>query len=68
MIPDTALPLNSGYMQRAKDLLPTQGSKRPWRLHQNYAKDRLALRFGSIEDGTLVFTHLPRQPAQHGGA
>jgi monooxygenase len=68
MMPDTTLPLNSGYMQRAKDLLPKQGSKRPWRLHQNYAKDTLALRFGSIEDGTLVFTHVPRQPPQHGRA
>jgi cation diffusion facilitator CzcD-associated flavoprotein CzcO len=64
MVPDTTLPLNSGYMQRARDLLPKQGSKRPWRLHQSYAKDMLALRFGSVDDGTLVFTRLPGKPAQ----
>jgi cation diffusion facilitator CzcD-associated flavoprotein CzcO len=54
--PDAMLPLASGYMQRAKDLLPKQGSRRPRKLYQNYAKDMLALRFGSINDGTLVFT------------
>jgi monooxygenase len=63
-VPDATLPLASGYMQRAKDILPKQGSKRPWRLHQNYAKDMLALRFGSIDDGTLVFTRMPYKSAQ----
>jgi monooxygenase len=65
MVPDTTLPLASGYMQRAKDILPKQGPKRPWKLYQNYAKDMLALRFGSIDDGTLVFT---RRAAQIGAA
>ena len=54
--PDATLPLSSGYMRRAKDILPKQGSKRPWKLHQNYVRDMLALRFGSIDDGALVFT------------
>jgi monooxygenase len=53
---DASPPLASGYMQRAKDVLPKQGSKRPWKLHQSYARDMLALRFGSINDGTLMFT------------
>jgi cation diffusion facilitator CzcD-associated flavoprotein CzcO len=56
-------PLSSGYMQRAKAILPKQGSKRPWKLYQNYAKDMLALRFGSIDDGTLVFTPRAAQSA-----
>jgi cation diffusion facilitator CzcD-associated flavoprotein CzcO len=43
----------SSYVQRAQHLLPKQGSTRPWRLHQNYALDLLALRFGRVEDGTL---------------
>jgi monooxygenase len=60
VIPDATPPLSSGYMQRAKDILPKQGSKRPWKLYQNYAKDMLALRFGSIDDGTLVFTRALR--------
>jgi monooxygenase len=65
MIPDATLPLSSGYMERAKDILPKQGSKRPWRLHQNYAKDMLALRFGSVDDGTLVFTRARRKSVRH---
>jgi hypothetical protein len=63
-IPDATLPLSSGYMQRARDILPKQGSKRPWRLHQNYAKDLLAFRFGSVDDGTLAFTRRAA-PSQH---
>jgi monooxygenase len=59
IIPDATPPLSSGYMLRAKDILPKQGSRRPWKLYQNYAKDMLALRFGSIDDGTLVFTRVP---------
>jgi monooxygenase len=64
VIPDPTPPLSSGYMQRAKDVLPKQGSKRPWKLYQNYAKDMLALRFGSIDDGALVFIQRAAQPAQ----
>jgi len=30
---------------------PKQGSKKPWKLHQNYAKDVVSLRFGSVDDG-----------------
>ncbi|MDW6024851.1 NAD(P)/FAD-dependent oxidoreductase [Mesorhizobium sp. BAC0120] len=56
IIPEATLPLSSGYMQRAKDMLPKQGSRRPWKLYQNYAKDVLSLRFGSIDDGVLTFT------------
>ena len=49
------LDFQSGYVQRALDNLPKQGSRRPWRLHQNYGLDLLALRLGRIEDGTLRF-------------
>ncbi len=46
---------NSGYIARAIDRFPKQGSRTPWRLHQNYARDIVALRFGALEDGTLEF-------------
>ena len=38
----------SGYVQRSIAKMPKQGSKRPWRLYQNYALDivTLALRQG----------------------
>ena len=49
------LPLTSGYIERAKHLLPKQGKRKPWRMNQNYARDVMALRFGAIEDGALEF-------------
>ncbi|MFN0160960.1 MAG: flavin-containing monooxygenase [Burkholderiales bacterium] len=47
---------SSGYFQRAIERLPKQGSRLPWRLHQNYIKDIFMLRFGKVEDATLVFS------------
>ncbi len=47
---------SSGYFQRSLHLLPKQGSKKPWKLYQNYLKDLLALRYGSLEDGALEYT------------
>lgn len=46
----------SGYIQRSIDKFPTQGNRKPWRLHQNYALDLITLRYGSVEDGTMVFS------------
>jgi cation diffusion facilitator CzcD-associated flavoprotein CzcO len=47
---------SSGYIQRALHKLPKQGSKAPWRLHQNYARDLLSLRFGSVKDEAMEFS------------
>jgi len=47
---------SSGYVQRSIDSFPKQGSKAPWRLHQNYALDILSLRHGSVEDGAMEFS------------
>ena len=47
---------SSGYVLRALDQLPKQGSKRPWRLHQNYPLDLRDLRYGPIENGALRFS------------
>ena len=44
------LDFTSGYVARAMDKFPKQGSRAPWRLHQNYLKDVFALRHGSIDD------------------
>jgi monooxygenase len=46
---------SSGYVQRAIHKLPRQGTKTPWRLHGNYAKDLVALRYGGLNDGTMEF-------------
>jgi hypothetical protein len=40
----------SGYIQRALPILPKQGSRQPWMVVQNYVKDRLAMRFGRVDE------------------
>jgi monooxygenase len=47
---------SSGYIQRAADKFPKQGARRPWRLHQNYARDLMSLRYGSLRDKAMVFS------------
>ena len=45
----------SGYVRRAQDELPKQGSQRPWKVYQNYLKDLLVMRFGALDDGVMEF-------------
>ncbi|OZG74883.1 FAD-containing monooxygenase EthA [Hahella sp. CCB-MM4] len=51
------LDMTSGYVQRAEGTIPHQGSKAPWKLHQNYALDLMMLRYGKLEDGVLSFSN-----------
>ncbi|HLZ75331.1 NAD(P)/FAD-dependent oxidoreductase [Phenylobacterium sp.] len=51
------LDFSSGYVQRAMAKFPKQGSKAPWKLHQNYALDLMSLRYAKLEDGTLEFSN-----------
>ncbi len=53
--PMPVVDFNSGYIQRAIETLPKQGSKTPWRVHQNYIKDVRMFRYGNIDDGTMEF-------------
>ncbi len=46
---------SSGYIQRALKHQPKQGSKRPWKLYQNYALDLVSLRFGALRDRAMTF-------------
>lgn len=51
------LDFSSGYVQRSIHLFPKQGVKAPWKQHQNYARDLMALKFGRIDDGVMAFTN-----------
>jgi cation diffusion facilitator CzcD-associated flavoprotein CzcO len=55
---------SSGYVLRSIESFPKQGSKTPWRLHQNYALDIVGLRRGSVQDGAMEFSRrrVPVQP------
>jgi monooxygenase len=47
--------LQSGYVQRANDTLPRQGSKHPWKVLMHYEKDSKMLLEDPVEDGVLRF-------------
>ena len=55
---------SSGYVQRAIDQFPRQGSEPPWRLYQNYALDVMSLRFGGVEDSAMEFSRAPARLAE----
>ena len=57
MQPDTVLgALSAGYVSRAKDELPKQGDRYPWRVNNNYVTDRIMLKYRKIKDEWLHFT------------
>jgi monooxygenase len=51
--------LTSGYVLRAIDKFPKQGSRPPWRMFQNYPRDILLIRRGDLEDEGIEFTRAP---------
>jgi hypothetical protein len=51
--------LKSGYVRRSIDKFPKQGAKWPWRLYQNYLRDTILLRRGTLDDGALEFRPAP---------
>jgi monooxygenase len=61
VVPEPFIDFSSGYVLRAIDRFPKQGSRRPWRLHQNYALDVASLRFARLDDGVLQFRRRSQQ-------
>ncbi len=60
------LSLSSGYVVRAADRFPQQGSKFPWQVHQSYLRDFQAMRMKGIDDGVMSFTNRKRSTAVAG--
>jgi hypothetical protein len=50
------LDFNAGYVQRAVDRFPQQGSHGPWTVEMSFAADRARLRNGPVLDPALRFT------------
>lgn len=50
-----AIGLTSGYLQRATDMLPKQGRRKPWVFYQNYLRDLRLMRWGSVDDDAMRF-------------
>jgi monooxygenase len=49
------LSFTSGYVQRAGGILPQQGVRPPWKVHQSYFADMLTIRWDRIADGVMQF-------------
>ncbi len=47
--------LQSGYVQRAKGLMPRQGRSGPWQVRMHYGKDKRMLLSDPVDDGNLQF-------------
>jgi monooxygenase len=50
------LDFGAGYVQRAVDRFPRQGTSGPWQIRMSYAQDLQTLRDGAVDDGVLVFS------------
>ncbi|MEV5609100.1 NAD(P)/FAD-dependent oxidoreductase [Streptomyces sp. NPDC052225] len=57
--------LTSGYIARADRAMPRQGTRDPWRLWNNYYRDRAMLQDAPIEDGPLRFDTVGPSGTEH---
>ena len=55
--PAPLLGLSSGYIQRAEDRFPKQGSRFPWQVHQSFIRDYRAMKLKGVEDEAMVFSN-----------
>ncbi|MFI5104166.1 MAG: flavin-containing monooxygenase [Terriglobales bacterium] len=53
-----------GYIQRALASWPKQGSKKPWRVYQNYFRDTISLKWTRVDDEGLEFSNPAGAAAQ----
>jgi monooxygenase len=54
-------PFSSGYLQRARHLVPKSAPTPPWRLNQDYLEDCRDFRKRPVDDGVLRFERLPAE-------
>lgn len=53
--PRPLVDFSSGYFKRGKDQLPPQGSRGPWKVHQNYFLDLFGMKVQPVADDALEF-------------
>jgi hypothetical protein len=55
--------LESGYLQRASNVLPKQGTSFPWQVHQSYVRDYRAMKLKGVEDEFMRFSNPVKETA-----
>jgi monooxygenase len=63
---DDIFDFSSGYIQRAKHIMPKNAVAYPWRLNQDYLLDRKRMASEPVDDGILAFrpAGAPAQPSE----
>lgn len=51
---DDIFDFSSGYIQRSKHIMPKNAVRYPWRLNQEYVRDRKRMQADPVEDGILA--------------
>ncbi|MFA7602646.1 MAG: NAD(P)/FAD-dependent oxidoreductase [Novosphingobium sp.] len=59
---------SSGYLRRARHLIPKSATTAPWRIGMDYLADRKEMRAAPIDDGVLRFARAHGDPAKSGTA
>ncbi|WP_420381710.1 flavin-containing monooxygenase [Novosphingobium sp.] len=59
LIDEEAFDLSSGYISRARHLMPRSASDMRWRLNQDYMRDRVWMKRDPVDDGVLRFDRAP---------
>ena len=59
LVEDDPFDFSSGYIARARHLLPKNASDMRWRLNQDYVRDRAWMKSDPIEDGVLQLAPAP---------
>ena len=59
LIDNDPFELKSGYIDRARHLLPKSASDMRWRLNQDYLRDRVWIKTDPIDDGVLRLDRAP---------
>ena len=54
-------PFSSGYLQRARHLIPKSAPTLPWRLNQDYLEDCRDFKKRPVDDGVLRFMRAPAE-------
>ena len=60
---DDIIVFSSGYLDRARSLIPKSAATLPWRLNQDYFEDRRDFRRRPVDDGVLRFSTRRAQAA-----
>ena len=56
VVPEPLLGLDSGYVRRAADRMPRQGSRFPWQVYQSFVRDYRAMTLRDVADEGLEFS------------